>query len=71
MIYVGLTDAPDERQSAHGYPPDWSTRNFKSEEEARKWEKEMVAKPGHKGAPGKKGWRYGYTYTILSTTIEE
>lgn len=71
MKYIGLTDAPDERQSAHGYPADWWTCSFKTEEAARKWEKEMLAKPGHKGSPGKKGWKFGYTYTILSTTIEE
>lgn len=70
MKYVGLTDVPDERKSAHGYPPDWTQFAFKTEDEARKWEKEMLAKPGHKLGSRGREWRYGYTYTIISSTVE-
>jgi hypothetical protein len=70
MKYVGLTDDPDERKKAHGYPSDWWQRSFSTEKEARQWEKEMAAKPGYKGAGGGTGWKYGYTYTITSSTRE-
>jgi hypothetical protein len=68
MKYVGLTDDPAARKVAHGNPPDWSQRKFDSEKEARQWEKDMLAKPGYRGGDGGQGWRYGYTYTITSTT---
>ncbi len=68
MKYVGLTDDPQERKQAHGNPNDWHQQRFDSEPAARAWEKEMLAKPGYKGNPGGAGWRYGYTYTITSTT---
>ena len=71
MKYVGLTDDPEERKKAHGNPADWWQRSFSTETEARKWEKEMLAKPGYRGGTGGKGWRYGYTYTITSTTRED
>jgi hypothetical protein len=70
MMYVGLTDDPQERKKAHGSPSDWSPRSFSTEREARNWEKEMLGKPGYQGGPGGKGWRYGYTYTITSSTRE-
>jgi hypothetical protein len=28
----------------------------------------MLAKADYKGGPGGEGWRYGYTYTISSST---
>jgi len=71
MKYVGLTDNPEERKRAHGSPPDWQQRKFLSEIEARSWEKEMLKRPGFRGAPSGKGWKYGYIYTITSSTIEE
>ena len=58
MKYVGLTDNPSRQ------------RSFTTESEARSWEKEMLAKPGYKGGTGGDGWKYGYTYTITSSTIE-
>ena len=70
MKYVGLTDDPETRKEEHGNPSDWWQRGFNTEKEARDWEREMRAKPGHKGGLGGKGWRYGYTYTITSTTKE-
>ena len=44
-------------------------KRFTSETEARKWEKEMLAK-GYEGGTGGEGWRYGYTYTITASTKE-
>jgi len=68
MKYVGLTNNPQQRQEDHGNPVDWWQRSFSTESEARTWEKEMLAKPGYTGNPGGEGWRYGYTYTITSST---
>ena len=68
MKYVGLTDDPQQRREDHGNPTDWWQRSFHTESEARAWEKEMLAKPGYTGGPGGEGWRYGYTYTITSST---
>lgn len=70
MKYVGLTDDPEERKEAHGKPTDWWQRTFSSETEARAWEKQMLSKPGYTGGPGGKGWRYGYIYTVTSSTVE-
>jgi hypothetical protein len=70
MKYVGLTDDPQTRKIEHGNPLDWWQRRFDTEQEARDWEKGMLAKPGYRGAPGGKGWKYGYTYTITSRTKE-
>lgn len=30
----------------------------------------MLSKPGYNGGTGGAGWKYGYTYTITSSTIE-
>lgn len=70
MKYVGLTDNLQERKEAHGNPEDWWQRSFSTESEARKWEKEMLDKPGHTGGSGGEGWKYGYTYTITNRTRE-
>ncbi len=70
MKYVGLTDEPDRRRQEHGNPSDWYQKIFNNEYEARIWEKEMLAKPGYTGGPGGEGWRYGYIYTITSSTIQ-
>lgn len=70
MKYVGLTDDPVTRKQQHGNPTDWWQRSFSTEKEARDWEKSMLSQPGYKGNPGGAGWRYGYTYTITSTTRE-
>jgi len=70
MKYVGLTDTPNERKAAHGNPSDWWQRTFTTEREARQWEKDMLAKSGYKGGTGGAGWKYGYTYTITSSTRE-
>ncbi len=62
--YYGLTDDPERRKVEHGNPRDWKIeKKFTSEHEARKWEKEMVSKPGSAGDTGGKGWKYGYSYT--------
>ncbi len=45
-------------------------KNFSDRKEARDWEKEMLSKPGYKGGTGGAGCKYGYTYTITSSTIE-
>jgi hypothetical protein len=60
--YVGLTNDPDRRKQEHGNPRDWWQRTFTSEAEARRWEKDMLAK-GYDGDTGGGGWRYGYTFT--------
>ncbi len=70
MKYVGLTDDPAARKTAHGNPEDWWQRSFSTENEARAWEKEMLSRPGYKGGPGGEGWRYGYIYTITNSTIQ-
>ena len=70
MKYVGLTDNLSRRKAEHGNPSDWWQCSFKTEPGARKWEKEMLAKPGHTGGTGGDGWRYGYTYTISSSTTQ-
>ena len=71
VIYVGLTDDPKQRHEQHGKPTDWQqTGPFASEKAARDWEKAQLAKPGIRGGTGGRGWRYGYWYTITSTTIE-
>ena len=66
--YVGLTDNPEERKKQHGNPADWKVSGpFSSEQAARDWEKQQLAK-GHNGGPGGEGCLYGYWYTITSTT---
>lgn len=70
MKYVGLTDDPKARKVEHGNPSDWWQRSFSTENEARQWEKDTLAKPGYRGGTGGEGWRYGYTYTITSSTRE-
>lgn len=70
MKYVGLTDDAVQRKAEHGNPSDWWQRSFTIESEARKWEKGMLDKPGYTGGPGGKGWRFGYTYTITSSTTQ-
>lgn len=51
MKYLGLTDNPEERKAAHGNPSDWWQRSFTAESEARRWEKDMLARPGYKAGP--------------------
>jgi hypothetical protein len=68
MKYAGLTDDPAKSKQEHGNPVDWRVEKmFKSEEEALKWEKGLMAL-GYQGGPGGAGWRYGYTYTITAQT---
>ena len=67
--YAGLTDNPVRRSQEHGNPADWWQRRFISEREARDWEGQMLA-AGYRGGAGGDGWRYGYAYTITSSTIE-
>lgn len=69
MKYVGLTDNPSRRVAEHGNPSDWLQRSFSNEAEARRWEKDMLSRPGYSGGTGGDGWRYGYTYTITRSTI--
>jgi hypothetical protein len=54
----------------HGNPTDWWQRAFEKEDEARKWELEMLSRPGYKGGSGGAGWRFGYTCTITNSTRE-
>jgi len=68
--YVGLTDDPDRRRQEHGSPPDWKQTEFATEEAARAWEAKYVGNPGYKADTGGAGWRYGYWYTVTSSTIE-
>ena len=69
-MYVGLTDDLERRRGEHGNPTDWKEYGpFQSEQAARNWEKSAIAS-GYTGGPGGAGWRYGYTYTITSTTRE-
>ena len=68
MKYVGLTDSPEIRKQQHGNPSDWWQRVFRTENEARAWEKAMLNRVGYTGGTGGAGWRYGYTYTITSST---
>jgi hypothetical protein len=70
MKYVGLTDNPSRRKQEHGNPSDWWQKKFDTEIEARAWEKETLSKPGYTGGTGGDGWRYGYTYTITSSTVQ-
>jgi hypothetical protein len=71
MHFVGLTDYPAQRRIAHGNPPDWRHIGpFPSEAAARRWEKEVLGKPGREGGLGGAGWRYGYWYTITGSTVE-
>ena len=67
MKYAGLTDDPRTRRQEHGNPIDWNQRRFESEDEARMWEKTILAS-GYQGGTGGVGWKYGYTYTITPTT---
>ena len=68
--YVGLTDDPERRRAEHGNPSDWQQTQFSTEAEARAWEAKYVGKPGYQGDTGGAGWRYGYWYTITSSTVE-
>ena len=68
MKYVGLTDDPETRKEAHGNPKDWWQREFNNEQQARGWEKAMLAMSGYTGGTGGEGWRFGYTYTITNQT---
>ncbi|HEC78678.1 MAG: hypothetical protein ACTSQ8_12710 [Candidatus Helarchaeota archaeon] len=70
MKYVGLTDDPVRRRQEHGDPSDWKQWSFNSEDEARRWEQQMLSLPDYTGGPGGEGWRYGYTYTIKPSTIQ-
>ncbi len=70
MKYVGLTDDPVRRREEHDNPEDWWQRSFKTEEEARDWETDLVKRDGYTGEPGGAGWKYGYTYTITSSTVQ-
>jgi hypothetical protein len=67
MKHAGLTDDPKARREAHGNPIDWNEHQFENEEEARAWEKIMLAS-GYNGGTARDGWRYGYTFTITRTT---
>ena len=54
MRYVGLTNDHKRRKEEHGNPKDFKVvRTFKTEKEAREWEKEMLEK-GYKGDTGGK-----------------
>ena len=70
MKYVGLTDDPVRRQKEHGNPEDWWQRSFKTEEEARDWEADLIRRDGYTGEPGGAGWKYGYTYTKTLSTVQ-
>jgi len=68
MRYAGLTDDPQRRKTEHGNPADFRVvRQFSSEQEARAWEKQMLAQ-GYAGDTGGAGWKYGYTYSVTSRT---
>jgi hypothetical protein len=68
--FVGLTDDPARRQEDHNNPKDWKQRTFVTEDEARRWQKELLENPEFETGAGDRGWRYGYTYTIRPWTHE-
>lgn len=69
--YVGLTDDPERRKGEHGNPSDWRiAKTFTSESTARAWEASEVKRSGQCGDTGGAGWRYGYKYTVTSSTRE-
>lgn len=70
MKYAGLTDNPWRRKQEHGDPSYWWQRSFSTEDQARKWEKDMLAQPEYTGGAGGDGWHYGYIYTISASTRE-
>jgi hypothetical protein len=70
MKFVGLTDDPAKRKVEHNNPSDWTQRSFSTEEEARKWAKELLDTPDYETGPGDLGWRFGYTYKIRPWTHE-
>ena len=64
ITYVGLTDDPEGRKREHGNPNDLRVvHTFRTEQETRNWEEEMLDK-GYKGDVGGKGWKYAYTYSL-------
>lgn len=66
MRYAGLTDDPRRRKKDHGNPSDFKVvREFSTESDARKWEKDLLAQ-GYKGDTGGAGWHYGYTFSKTS-----
>lgn len=67
MKYVGLTDEPVTRRGWHGDPGDWKQCGFTTEEEARTWYEKLLAE-GYQGNTSRRGWRFGYTYTIATWT---
>ncbi|MCG8435322.1 MAG: hypothetical protein MJA83_14955 [Gammaproteobacteria bacterium] len=69
--YVGLTDDPERRKREHGNPLDWWEYRFETEQQARRWERNMLAREGFVGQPGGRGWHYGYVYTITEQTDQE
>jgi hypothetical protein len=70
MKYAGLTDDPEASRIAHGRPSDWWQRSFKTEKEARQWEKEVLARPGTSGKSGGTEWKFGYVFTITNLTTQ-
>ncbi|KAA6461255.1 hypothetical protein DYQ86_13535 [Acidobacteria bacterium AB60] len=68
--FVGLTDDPARREQDHNNPKDWKQRTFATEDEARRWMKELLEDPEFETGAGDRGWRYGYTYTIRPWTRE-
>jgi len=55
MKYVGLTDDPARRLEEHNNPRDWKQRTFTTEEEARKWAKELLELPEYETGAGDRG----------------
>jgi len=43
---------------------------FYREQDARRWEKELVSRPGYTGGDVGAGWLYGYIYTITDDTVQ-
>ena len=70
MKYVGLTDDAARRKEEHANPRDWKQLTFPTEEEARRWAKELLELPEYETGAGDRGWRYGYTYTVRPWTRE-
>ena len=68
MKYLGLTDHLQEKKQEHGNPFDWVYFIFSTESMARSWKEEMLTEPSYKSGAQEDGWRYGYIYTITSTT---
>jgi hypothetical protein len=62
MKYAGLTNDPKRVKKEHNNPPDFKSRHFSSEFEARRWIKHMMSQ-GYQGQTDSPEWHHGYTFS--------